>query len=74
MRKFSVAFGILFGEISHIFAKNFVKTMSFIAAKLNCSKEFVEFHAPIAQYLKNRYLFKFPNYFSSSRSRFYFVF
>ena len=36
--------------------KNFLKTMSFIAAKINCSKELVEFSALIpliAQYLKN---------------------
>ena len=32
--------------------KNFVKTMSFTAATINCLKEFVEFSALIAQYLK----------------------
>ena len=32
--------------------KNFVKTMSFIAATINCSKELVEFSAWIAQYFK----------------------
>ena len=37
---------------ANIFAKceHFVKTMSFIAATINCSKELEEFSALIAQY------------------------
>ena len=62
-----------FAKNIKIFSRNFVKTMSFIAAQMNCSEELKEFSALIAQYLKNSYLFRFPNYFGSSRSRFYFV-
>jgi len=41
------------------FREHFVKTMSFIAAKINCSKELVEFSALISQYLKNSIFLSF---------------
>ena len=46
IQKFSVAFRKLFREI---LLKFFVKTMSFIAATINSSKELVEFSALIAK-------------------------
>ena len=44
--------------------ENFVKTMSFIAATINCSKELVEFSALIAQYLKFYYVIYLFLYFN----------
>ena len=38
--------------------ENFVKTMNFIAATINSSKELVEFSALIAQYFKFYYVIK----------------
>ena len=45
-------------KCGNIFAKceNFVKTVTFIVATINCSKELVEFSALIAQYLKFYYV------------------
>ena len=56
MRKFLRNSKIL-RTCKNIFAKceNFVKTMSFIAATVNCSKE-LEFSALKAQYLKFYYV------------------
>ena len=53
-RKFSVAFRKLFREMEN--CENFVKTMSFIAATVNCSEELVEFSALIAEYFKFYYV------------------
>ena len=48
-----MVFTNIFAKCETILAKceNFVKTMSFIAATINCSKELVKFSALIAQYL-----------------------
>jgi len=46
----------IFSKMQNAKILKFVKTMSFIAATIICSKELVEIFALIAQYLKFNYV------------------